>query len=515
MAQKEKNAQVQEKDAATSDLMRKFKANPALFIGTVVVLVLVIVSFVLVPAIVPETGRGMGDFTFGYYDRVPISWVPGNYFAQYQEQIMRYYRNMIDPNDTQAGFYIWQQAFEAAAVHTAVLQEMKRSNYTVPVKIVDRQMAQLPQFQENGRFSPALYQQMPDTSRLALWRQVQDDLTKVMYYRDLFNLMTPENEADFIGKMSSNMKSFDAAIFLVDDYPASEYLEYAREHADLFGTIHLSRISVNSGEREARKILNSIKDGTTTFEDAAKEHSKDSFSDKGGDMGIRYIFDFESEVANAADRDKIFSLAKGELSDVFRVGASWAFFRVEDELKPADFEDNAVMERVNYYVRNRERGRMEDWAVSQALDFIADAQAAGFDEALRWRNKSKSSFGPLPVNYGNVDLFTRLDSFSIDGLSSQEITDMAGNENFWKTAFSAQLNAMSQPVVQGNKVLVFLTTEQIEADEGTAAEISSRYLSSWLNDTTDQSLRPYFMNSSKMDNRFREAYFRFVAPIGN
>jgi len=516
MAQTSKKAPV-EKESASSELIRRFKANPALFIGTVVVLVLVIVSFVLVPAIVPESTRGGGDLTFGYYDKVPISYVPGNYFADSQEQIARYYQRMIENFDVMTlGTYIWKPAFDRTVVHTAILQEMKKSNFSVPVKTVDRNVAQLPQFQENGRFSAALYKQMSDTSRLVLWRQVQDELTKNQYFSDLFNLLIPKGEAAFISKMASEMRTFDGVIFNVDDFPASEYLAYAEKNPTLFDSIHLSRITVTSSEKEAKKILESIKNETTTFEDAAKAQSQDvSYSDRGGDMGIRYVYELESEIPDAGDREKIFGLGKGELSDVIKIQDMWGFFRVEDELVKADFNDDAVMDRVRSYVRNWARGDMENWAEAQANDFIAEVKASGFENAVRWQNKDKFSFGPLPVNYGNIDLFTTLESFSISGLSGQELSDLSRNERFWKNAFSIDVGTPSKPVIQGSKVFVFYPTEQVTAEEDKIKEIETTYTSGWVDNTTDQSLMPYFLNNEKMDNRFWETYYRIFRPTGS
>ena len=512
MAKKEKKIQVHDKESSSSEIVRRFKANPALFIGTVVVLVLVIVSFVLVPAIVPESTRGNASYTFGYYDKVPISWAPGNYFSQQVEQITQHYRSSMDTNDFQVGMIIWRQAFEAAAVHTAVLQELNKSNYSVPEKTVDRQVAQLPNFQENGRFSPALYRQVSDSERLSLWRRIRDEIAKMQYYNDLFSLLVSSSEADFIGDMSSNMRSFDIISFSVDDYPDSEYLTYAQEHSELFRAIHLSRISVNSSEREARKILASINDGTSTFEDAARSQSQDSYADRGGDMGIRYSFELEREITGADDREKVFSLGRGDLSDVMRIDERWVFFRVEDELKTADFNDEAVMDRVRSYIRNFERGRMEDWAIARAEEFKSEAEASGFDDAVRWLGKEKHSFGPLPINYGNVDLFTSLDSFSIPELSSSELSDMSRNENFWRTAFSTPIGTTSLPFVQGSKVLVLLPTEQVYADEEKIEEISSMYSSYWLSYVTEQTHYPYFINSSKMDNRFWDTYYNLFMP---
>jgi len=506
MAQKDKKAPASGKEAADSEIVKRFKANPALFIGTVVVLVLVIVSFVLVPALVPESGGGT-DLIFGYYEKAPISWVSGNFFSQYYDQLISYYRNVVDVNDFSVGASIWRQAFEKAAVHTAILQELKKSDYAVPTKTVDRQVALLPQFQDNGRFSAALYRQMPETSRLALWRQVQEELAKNQFMSDQYDILVPSAEADFFGNMSSRLRSFDMVTFSVDDYPDSEFLSFAGNNADLFRTIHLSRISVSSSEREARRILETIRDGTSTFEDAARAQSQDYNADRGGDMGIRYVYELQQEITESAALNRIYRLGRGELSDVINVNSMWTFFRVEDELKPGDFEDTAVMERVRSYVRNYERGRMEDWTIAQAREFSADAEFSGFDSAAWLRSREKSSFGPLPINYGSVDIFTSLNSFSIPILSETEISDMSKNENFWRIAFSTRINTISEPFVQGSKVIVLLPTEETTADEDRVADIASIYSGYWMYYNIEQSTRTYFLNSPKMDDRFWNTYF--------
>ena len=400
MAKKEKIAPV-EKESGTSEIIRKFKASPGLYIGSVVVLVLVVVTFVGGDLL---SGGGFGrgsstEMTFGNYDKVPITWIPGNYFSQQYEQIMRYYRNSIDVNDFQYGVSIWRQAYERAAVHTAILQEMKRSNFTVPVKTVDKQVAKLPQFQENGRFSTALYRSLSESERLILWRQVQDEIIKNQYFSDLFNLQTSSGEAEFFGNMSAVKRSFDVVYFSVDDYPSSEYMAFARENPDLFRSIHLSRLSVSSSEREAARILDSIKNGTSTFEDAARSQSTDGYADRGGDMGIRYAYELNSEITNTADREAIFRLRRGELSDVFNLNGLWVFFRVEDELKNADFEDYTVSDKIRSYVGSYERGRMEDWAIAQARDFITETEFLGFEDAAFMLGRETGSFGPLPINY--------------------------------------------------------------------------------------------------------------------
>jgi hypothetical protein len=487
-----------------SELARRFKSSPLLFIGTFVVLVIVIVAFVLVPAIVPSAGGPAVDLTFGYYDRIPINYVPGNYFAEYRDMLARYRQNsMNSENSSYLNYQIWREAFEAAVIHAAILQEMKKAGYTAPEKIVDRNVAKLPQFQENGRFSPTLYRRMDDNARLSLWRQIQEETAKDHFRADITGALAPSAEGEFIGKMSAVQRSFDMATFSVDAYPESEYAAYIQEHPDLFRSIHLSMITINANEREARQILNTIKNGETTFEDAARSYSKDNYADRGGDMGIRMIHELIMDIPEDAAREQVVALARDEYSDIIKNDSSWSFFHINDAIQEADASDPAVMEKVRSYVRNYERGRMEDWAIAQADGFIARVNEIGFEEALAEHSLSKRSFGPIPLNYGSVDLFTPITSQSVSELASA-----ANDENFWKVAFSTPVASASRPVVQGSNVLVLWVTEQTESDAEAIESIVSIY-GSWLEYVTQSTLQQHFMNSPKLEDNFLDVYFRY------
>jgi hypothetical protein len=489
-----------------SEMARRFKHHPLVFVGTFIVLVIVIVAFVLVPAIVPSAG-GMGtDLTFGYYDKVPINYVPGNYFAEYREMVARYRQNsMNSENSSYLNYQIWREAFEAAVIHTAMLQEMKKAGYAAPEKIVDRNVARLPQFQENGRFSLTLYRRMDDNARLSLWRQVQEETAKEHFRSDVMGLLIPAAEGEFIGRMSAVQRSFDMTAFSVDAYPESEYEAYIQEHPDLFRSVHLSMITVNSNEREARQILNSIKNGETTFEDAARSYSKDGYADRGGDMGIKMIYELSIDIPEDAAREQVTALARDEYSAIIKTDASWVFFHANDALQEADASDPAVMEKVRSYVRNYERGRMENWAIAQADSFIALVNDIGFEEALTEQRMEKRSFGPIPLNFGSVDLFPALSSQSVAEFSYSTAND----ENFWKVAFSTPVESPSRPVVQGNNVLVLWVTEEIEIEVEAIESLVSIYNSYWVNAATESSMQQHFMNSPKLEDHFLDIYFRY------
>jgi hypothetical protein len=513
---KDKKIPVKDNESGSSEIVRKFKQSPGIYIGSVFILILVTVAFVGGDFLTGLGGAAVGgDLTFGYYDKAPVSYVPGNILAQNYNQAARYYQSQgFDVNNFWVGLQIWKQAYRVAVTHTAILQIMKRSNYTVPGKSVDRQVAQLPEFMdENGRFSSFLYRQMPESERLALWRQVQESMAVIVYNDDLFQgRQISSGEKKFIANMASVMRSFDVVSFNVEEYPESEYLSYARQRERLFGTIHLSKITVNSSEREARKILDSVLSGASAFEDAARAQSSDTYADRGGDMGSRYFYELEREVPDSAHRDAIAGLNRGEITDIFRIGDSWVFFRAEEALKPADFNDETVMEKVRDYIRNFDRGLMEDWAIAKAKVFISEAENDGFENAVRWNNFQKSSMGPVPLNYGGVDLFTPLESLTVEGFTPDELSGLSSNENFWKIAFSTPLNTPCEPLVQGSRVLVLLPIEQTTAEEDYLENLVNMYSSYWLNLIGEQSIPFYFLMNPRMDDRFDDTYIKFFSP---
>jgi hypothetical protein len=506
MASREKKSPVQEPDAAKSEFVRRFKANPLIFIGTIIILVIVIIAFVLVPAVVPNTELGNSvDLTFGSYGKTPITYVPGGYFAQVRQTLEQYQQNAINESNAQIMTYqIWRSAFEETVIHTGILQEMNAAGYTPSVKTVDREVAQLPIFQENGRFSAARYEALDNNTRLTLWRQVQESMLEEAYRADMTGLLKPAREASFIGSMASPQRSFDMAFFSIDSYPDSEVTAYGEANPDLFRAVHLSKITVKSSEREARQILTSIQEGTTTFEEAATTQSQDGYAEKGGDMGIKLAHELVPEVPVAEDREKLLALEKGGYSDIIKLDDAWFFFRVEEAAVPADMEDPATLEKIRTYIREFERGRMEDWAIGKAEEFIAQVGDRGFEAAIIEKSLEKRHFGPLPVNYGEVDLFTALSSLAVG-----ELSGASSDENFWKAAFSTPLNTPSAPLVQGGNVLVLFPLEENTADESDSQNIETLLSSYWLSYNGEQAMRSYFLANSKFEDRFFDTFSRY------
>ena len=386
-----KKKQGSSRDASSeSEFLHRFKTRPFIFIGTIIILVIVIVAFVLVPAIVPEAARSGVDLSFGTYNKIPINYVPGNYFARVQRSRAQSMQNSMDENNSFLITYqVWRDAFEETVARTAILDEVKLAGYTVPSEIVDRRMAQQPEFQENGRFSPVKYREYDNTTRMSLWRDIQGTIAREKYVSDVTGLRVSSKEADFIAAMASPQRRFDMAAFPLSSYPDSELIAYFNDNSGLFRVTHLSKITVLSSETEARQIFDSIGNGETSFEDAARTYSQDTYADRGGDLGLRMVYELTTEVPNAEDREALAVLVEGDYSPIYQLEKGWAFFRCEAASYPADINDNANLEKVRNYLMTNERGRIEDWVFGQAENFVSLGRDNYFDSAVLMQGLEK------------------------------------------------------------------------------------------------------------------------------
>jgi hypothetical protein len=518
MAPKQKKQLVHEDNPTRGEWIRRFKANPFVFIGTIVILIIVIVAFVVVPAIVPEAARPGAELTFGSYNKVPITYVPGNYFANRQGILARWYQNYLSESNAQSiSQMVWQQAFEETVIHIAMLQEMNQAGYEAPEAVVDREVAALPQFQENGRFSVNRWERTDKISRLALWREVQESIAKSHYLEDVMSLRVPSAEGDFIRNMTALERSFGLAVFPLDSYPDEELRSYAASEPDLFRITHLSRITINSSEREAQQVLDSIKDGTKTFEEAAQTQSQDTYADRSGEMGIRMAYELTGDVPDSQERESVLAALPGDYSPVVKVPTGWAFFRAEEAVYPADTTDTANLDKIRSYMNRFERGRIEDWLFEQARSFISDVGERDFDTALEEWGMPKRDFGPLPLNYGGVTIeyqgINRFTTLSVQSIP--ELIPAETNENFWRTAFFTPLGSPSEPLVIGNdttgvvSVVVLYPREETTKDAADTEEIAAFY-STWISSNAETSLRSHFLSNEKLENRFFQTYLQYL-----
>ncbi|MDR2098264.1 MAG: peptidylprolyl isomerase [Spirochaetaceae bacterium] len=486
-----------------SEIGRRFKQHPLIFIGTVLVLIIVIIAFVLVPAIVPGEGLSTSNLEFGYWDKKPITYSSGGFFARMREQyaqIAQYY-SMSD-------YQVWRNAFESTVVRTAALDVMSKSGYGASKPFVDKKVAELPDFQENGRFSAIKYKKLDAASRIKLWQDMRSDLAVSVYHDDMGTVKIASSEAEFIGQMALRQRKFKMAAIPYTSYPDEELIAYANKNIDLFKTVYFSQITVSGDEREARAVLDRIRSNETSFEDAARTQSADSYSERGGDTGSRMVFELIAEIPDEEQRKSLVTLAKNEISDPVNLPSGWAIYRANEDAHAPNLQDDATLAKIRDYLMDNERGVIEDWLIGQAEDLAREARNSGFDRAAADKDVEVYEFGALPVNYGSSGLFTTLNSFDAPGLQ-----DAVSDENFWRTAFSTPVGEPSRSVVLSGKqdnIVILYPEEEIE-ESSAAANSESSFSGWWAANNIQQGISGAILSSKKFDDRFLNVYLTYFS----
>ena len=502
-AKKRKSPETQE--SFFSDIIQQIKAKPFIYFGTFLILIVIFIAFVF-GGINFDSIFGMNNLTFGYYNGVPISFSQGNYFAQIYSSYMNQFQGLSD--DPQFFYMIWEASFFEAVVRAGLLEEMRIAGFTAPEDVVDMEVAALAMFQENGRFSAARYRSLDNNTRMEIWREVQDGIALNYLINDIGGMRISNAETAFIGEMASNRRSFEMVSFSLDTYPDYEVIAYAMANPDLFTEIHLSIISIYSNEREAQQVYDSVINGTVSFEDAARNNSHDMYADRGGDMGIIAGHELRWEIAGESDRERIMNLGTGSISELVRTPFDgWAFFRVNQSAYPIDIYDEFQLMQVRNYIMGNERGIMEDWLVTGADTFRSLSNSTGFYEALEIMGLTSRSFGPIPINFGDTQLFD-----SVGRLDIPELAGAGSNMFFWDIAFSTPLHTVSIPRVINSNVILLYPTEELSLSEVEMSYFQWDY-PRWISNEFDSTLRSFIINSPRLDNRFVETFRRIFPDV--
>jgi parvulin-like peptidyl-prolyl isomerase len=479
--------------------------NTALYIGSVIILVIVVVTFIGGPAVGSAVG-GANRVVFGEYDGTEIAFVPGNYFARQYEILAEQARDAGDTESFELQLRsVWRQAFNRTVFHTAVMAEAEESGMTVSERRIDRQVAQSPRFQENGRFSAEAYQRASSTEKFQLRNYLRQTLIYDQFISDkISNLRHSEAELDFFKSMNSPERQFQFARFAFSDYPTEEVVSYGEENSFRFQNITLSSITVTSSEQDAESILQQYEERTASFEDLARTHSRDMFAEDGGAMGETYYYELERDFEDTDVLSDVFALEAGEVSGVLETTFGWVIYRAEEAAEQPDFTDPEMVETVRSYLNSFERGRVEDFMRERAQEFAAQARQDGFEDAAAEFNIEPILTGFFPINYGNAPFFSPVQTD--DG---NQISNAAFRDTFFEAGFSLEQDEVSEPVVLRDFIAVLTLVEERTPDEESLDFVES-YFPFVLQQYQAEEVERTTLDQDKLVDNFSRTFNQYV-----
>jgi parvulin-like peptidyl-prolyl isomerase len=509
-----RRAQQQKQGREVSETLEKrHQSHPFLYGFSIVVLVVIVVTFVLAGPGGPLGSRtGGGALVFGSYNGKEISYYQGSYFSNQLQSISNQYQQSGSQTNSQAVQQaIYYQAFLNTALHVAMVQKAQESGVNVSEDAVVKALLVYPAYlDENGKFSEAQYQATDASARASARTLTQENLLEATLVKDLlYNVKTGTPEADFVKGMVRDERSFSLVQWLFSAFPASEVQKYGEANRSRFVRMKVSRILVSSGEAQAKEIRKKIVDKTSTFEELAKTYSKDSYADKGGDMGWRYAYDLEADFDVKDTAKTVLALKQGELSDVLKGTYGWLIYRCDAEAVDADFTNASVQADVKSYITTYEKGKIEDYFNTRAGELSRLATDTGYDRAVKQMGLKSVDTVAFPVNLNNLFTFAPMQAVN----NADTPANAGTSEDFFFRAFSLGKDQVSAPIVLDDRVVVLKVKSEQQMPDSTLS-----LLNSWVDYTSQQSvqndLSAALMTPDKLKDNFAATFSRISSGTG-
>jgi parvulin-like peptidyl-prolyl isomerase len=498
------------KKAPTSERVKgQAKKRPLLYAGTVVVLVLVAISFIGAPMISRMSGRSR--VVFGSYNGEEIVYTRGGYFAEQRDLEANRLRNTDQESSLESQLWqAWRYAFNQTVLHIAVMHRTEESGMWVSEDAVEDSLLEYGPYMADGEFSTQRYRATPQAERNAIARLRRDTLTQQRYIQDIFLADTQSTaEREFLRAMVEWERKFAFVAFNYADFPDDRVLAYGIANKKKFSRIQLSRILITSSRSEAEKVRDMALTGQGTFEDLARSFSKGPFAEKGGEMGWQYYHYFQALFGDEDTVDRIFDLEQDEVSELIPSGGSWVFFRCDAEAAAPDLEDAETLAVIRSYVATSERGVIDAYFVEQAEEFRATAEEEGFSKA----SVAMKVFPPVeteyfPINYAGIFARKPVAAVSDD---SGVMSSAAFDPDFLTKLFSLEVGEVSEPITVGDNVVVAtLLDERKMPEEDVQGIVESMESLSFL--SLNQELGTILIDEDKLEDNFQEAFYKYVVP---
>jgi len=474
------------------------------YVFTIAILAVIAVALIGAPAL--SSAVRSGKAIFGEYAGEEIIMTPGNYFSRTYQNVADYVQQTGQELTDQIYYSVWQTAYYETVFHTALLVEARESGVDVSSDAVDRAIARWPEFQVEGRFSATEFQSMSSNNVQNLREYLRDVLISGQIRSDIASAAVfSESEIEFISSMASPEHRFQYVEFGFDSFPDSEVIAYGEENQQRFSQISISQITIDSSESDADSIRQQAIDRTASFEDLARNQSKDEFSEEGGERGWVYYWDLEFDFEDVALVEELFSLAEGEISPVYQTGNRWRIYTVNEAPIDPDYADADAVNEVRRYLTTFERGLVEDFLRVEADAFAQSAQADGFILAALTADQIPQLTEYFPVNYGNLSYFPRVSSPSNAVISSSG----AYREEFIQQLFSLETGEVSEPIVVRDYVLVFELADVRELTPDRADELTV-LLPAQIGQLVTEEMNQEIVDEDLFVDNFNDTYSRSV-----
>lgn len=489
--------------------------SPVLYWGTVVTLVLIVVTFVIGPVIGSGyaksivLGKAAGkkiyfDENFGYM------------WEQYERNLASAYgldlQTVPDYMKSQLRTTAFQGAFFMRAYDNFVELIQKKSGITATTGKAEKLIAEsiLSQDEVSMRESLKAYKELSDRQK-----QEQIDAVKQEYLSTLFRndlSLIPEItdfESSFLNEKAFPEKRSLRYIQIDDEsVPDSSFAEYASadDKAFLFTKISFRKILVST-KTEMDFLLSEIKADPTQFDTLAKDSTIDTDEAKETEL---YFYEILNEFGTKKEKDfrKLIDLKAGDLSDVIKTEYGYLLYKITKDAVAPDFSEKSVIDKVRDYVTYNDEDVLASLVAELTTSVGEAAKRDGLDKTAGEFGLSVLQTKPFPVNIDGLAAVGKIQNEKNEDI----LVAFSGDDSFFRTVFSARQGTVSDVVYGANYNIIYEVDEIVSGSAtGEKSEMAT------LIPGADEGFHAWILNHKSYrddTNKFMETYSEMFSYSG-
>ncbi|MGE4453035.1 MAG: SurA N-terminal domain-containing protein [Sphaerochaeta sp.] len=455
---KEKKGAVEKKGNNEAALKPKRKITIGWVFG-MIVLILIAISFVLAPAIQAFVGQGTSNgIVFGTYGKDEIKYAYGNYFHDQVQNYANQYSGSQE-NQTQALYQIWKSAYDSTVLFTAINQLASKAGIIAADEVVKRAIIESGAYDKDGKFDVKTYQDASAETKASVEQSIRRGLPYQMVIDDVGTVLSSTAEVDYIADMAGNGRTFRYLSLEPSLYPDELASQYALQNKQLFFSMDMSIISVDSQER-AQTLYDAIANGEKSFEDAAIENSMDSYAAEGGKIGNLYYYGLVSNFKNSDEAVALLSAESGDVLGPYESNGAWALYKLNSTPEEPDYASEQLLASVKAYLATSDSGIIDTYLADLAADMKQEAASKNLDEVALAHDLDVMDVSATPYNLGGSQYMSDFSYTDNRGMLASAAADEAVAEQL----YSAGENTLLDPIKSGNSYLLVEVGSDVQDD---------------------------------------------------
>lgn len=437
--------------------------SPLLYWGTVVTLVLIVVTFVIGPVIGSgyarsiSLGKAAGK-TIYYDEQFGYAW------EQYEQNMASVYgldlQNMQGYMKSQIRVTAFQGAFFMQAHDCFVQSILDRANIIASQQKAEKIIADslLAQDSYSQKESLKAYRLLSNKERQDQVEAIQEDYLRTIFRDDLMEIPTVQDfETSFLNEKAFPEKRAIRYLQINNDVlPSSYFVDYGKkDKSHYFTQITAQKIMVST-KTEMDFILSEIEAAPEKFSNIAKDSTNDT--DKGEEKTL-FFHEILNEFGDSKEKDfkVLLTLKKDQLSPVIKTEYGLLVYKITQDPIEANFEDQIVLDEVKEYILNNDDKAIAGFLADYTAKVYEAVVSTGFDETSKNYNVTISETQPFFINVNGLEQFGNIQNTNDEDVLQFLSTD----ENFFKNVFSSEIGTL-QDILYGESSHLIYEVSQIE-----------------------------------------------------